>query len=172
MNVQSIFATSVVFGVIASGTFGALHLWPWLQRRSRIDALRPLLVLHAFRYIGLSFLVPGVVAPELPMAFARSAAYGDLAAAMLALLALATLRTRLGTAFAWVFNLWGTFDLLDAFYQAGTSGLSPSQFGAAFFIPTVGVPLLLLTHGLMFRMLCRRDPTHEVDHVVMRAAKT
>src|SRR5262245_33082240 len=51
----------------------------------RIDALRPLLVLHAFRFIGLSFLVPGVVSPDLPLAFARDAAFGDIVAAILAL---------------------------------------------------------------------------------------
>jgi hypothetical protein len=61
-----------------------------LRRRSNADALRPLLTLHAFRFVGLAFLVPGVVSPDLPAAFANPAAYGDLAAAVLALLALAT----------------------------------------------------------------------------------
>ena len=37
----------------------------------------------------------GVVAPELPAAFAVPAAYGDLIAAVLALLALAALRSEL-----------------------------------------------------------------------------
>jgi uncharacterized membrane protein len=153
MNVQLLFGASVAFGLIAWGVFSALYLWPSLAGRSRIDALRPLLLLHAFRFIGLSFLVPGVVASDLPMAFARDAAYGDLAAAVLALLALAALRSRWGIALAWVFNIWGSFDLLNAFYQAAASGLSPSQFGAAFFLPTFIVPLLLITHGLAFRIL-------------------
>jgi uncharacterized membrane protein len=157
MNVQLLFGTSVAFGLIAWGVFSALYLWPTLAGRSRIDALRPLLVLHAFRFIGLSFLVPGVVSSDLPMAFARDAAFGDLAAAVLALLALAALRSRWGVALAWAFNLWGSFDLLNAFYQAGTSGLSPGQFGAAFFLPTFIVPLLLITHGLAFRILLRAD---------------
>ena len=59
------------------------------------------LVLHAFRFIGLSFLVPGVVSPDLPIAFARDAAYGDIVAAILALAALATLRSGVGIALAW-----------------------------------------------------------------------
>jgi len=62
------------------------------------DALQPLLVLHAFRFIGLSFLVPGVVSPDLPIGFARGAAYGDIVAAILA--TLTTLRTSAGIAFA------------------------------------------------------------------------
>ena len=164
MNIQLLFGASVASGLIAWGVFSAVYVWPRLRIRSRTDALRPLLVLHAFRFIGLSFLVPGVVAPDLPMAFARDAAYGDLVAAILALLALAALRSKLGTALAWVFNVWGTFDVLNAFYQAGASGLSPSQFGAAFFLPTLIVPLLLITHGLAFRILSKTDGRRESGH--------
>src|SRR5262249_12203987 len=111
--------------------------------------------LHSFRFIGLAFLVPGVVAPELSVAFARPAAYGDLIAAVLALLALACLRSRWGMPLVWVFNLWGTADLLYAFYQGNAVGFAPGQLGAAYFIPTVIVPLLLITHGLVFRLLLR-----------------
>ena len=59
----------------------------------------------------------------------------------------------MGIALAWAFNLWGSFDLLNAFYQANAAGLSPGQLSAAYFIPTAIVPLLLITHGLMFRVL-------------------
>ncbi len=163
MNVQLLFGVGVAFGLIVWGVFTALYLWPRLEGRSRTDALRPLLVLHAFRFIGLSFLVPGVVSSDLPMTFARDAAYGDLAAAVLALLALAALRSRFGVALGWVFNIWGSFDLLNAFYQAGASGLSPSQFGAAYYLPTFIVPLLLITHGLAFRILLKADRRPEVD---------
>jgi hypothetical protein len=101
--------------------------------------------------------VPGVVAPELSAAFARPAAYGDLIAAVLALLALAALRSRWGMPLVWVFNLWGSADLLYAFYQGNSVGFAPGQLGAAYFIPTVVVPLLLITHGLMFRLLLRGE---------------
>jgi len=153
MTLQLLFGTNVAFGFVAWAVVATLYIWPRLRTQSRIDALRPLLVLHAFRFIGLSFLVPGVVSPDLPIAFARNAAYGDVVAAILALAALATLRTGMGIALAWAFNLWGSFDLLNAFYQANAAGLSPGQLGATYFIPTVIVPLLLITHGLMFRVL-------------------
>jgi hypothetical protein len=94
-----------------------------------------------------------VVSPDLPITFARDAAYGDIVAAILALAALATLRSGMGIALASAFNLWGSFDLLNAFYQANAAGLSPGQLGAAYFIPIAIVPLLLITHGLMFRVL-------------------
>jgi hypothetical protein len=157
MNVQLLFGISVAFGFVAWAVVTALYIWPELRARSRIEALRPLLVLHGFRFIGLSFLVPGVVSADLPIAFARDAAYGDVVAAILALLALATLRNKLGIALAWIFNIWGSLDLLNAFYVANATGLLAGQLGAAFFIPTAIVPLLLITHGLVFRILLKHD---------------
>jgi hypothetical protein len=75
----------------------------------------------------------------------------------LALLSLATLRSKLGLILVWVFNILGTVDLLYAFYQGNRTvvGLAPGLQGAAYFIPTVLVPLLLITHGLVFRLLLR-----------------
>jgi hypothetical protein len=58
---------------------------------------------------------------------------------------------------AWIFNLWGSADLLNAFYQANDAGLMAGQLGAAYFIPTLVVPLLLITHGLAFRILLQHQ---------------
>jgi hypothetical protein len=93
----------------------------------------------------------------LPRAFANSAAYGDLVAATLALLSLASLPCGAGVVIAWIFNLWGSADLLNAFYQANDAGLMAGQLGATYFIPTLVVPLLLITHGLAFRILLRHQ---------------
>src|SRR5262245_14890520 len=94
--------------------------------------------------------------PELPAAFAVPAAYGDLIAALLALVALAALRSGVGIPLVWTFNLWGTADLLYAFYQGNASGLVPGMLQATYFIPTFIVPLLLITHVLVFLILVRR----------------
>ena len=158
MPAQALFGISVGFGFIAWGIVAAQYFWPALRIQARGDALRPLLLLHSFRFIGLAFLVKGVVAPELPAAFAVPAAYGDLIAALLALVALAALRSGFGIPLVWAFNLWGTADLLYAFYQGNASGLAPGMLQATYFIPTFIVPLLLITHGLMFLILLRRDP--------------
>ena len=155
MQPQAIFGLSVLLGFVVWGMIGARYIWPALRGRSRAEALRAVLLLHAFRYVGLAFLVPGVVSPDLPDAFARPAAYGDLGTSVLALLAIATLKTRLGAIVVWVFNIVGTVDLLNAFYQADRLGVgeTPGLQGAAYFIPTVLVPLLLVTHALVFRVL-------------------
>jgi len=159
MTPPALFAISVLFSFVAWGLVTRWYIWPALRNRPGADALRPILLLHSFRFVGLAFLVPGVVSPRLPLAFARPAAYGDLATAVLALLALATLRNRLGTVLVWTFNLVGTADLLNAFYQGNRTGvgLAPGLQGTAYFIPTLVVPLLLITHGLVFRLLLRRQ---------------
>src|SRR5262249_57315710 len=124
MTVQLLFGTSLAFGFVAWAVVAAVYIWPQLSTQSRIDALRPLLALHAFRFIGLCFLVPGVVSPDVPPAFARGAAYGDIVAAILALAALATLRSGVGVALVWGFNLLGRFDLFNAFFSALSARLS------------------------------------------------
>jgi hypothetical protein len=152
----ALFGTGVAFGFITWGIVVTRFLWPALRDQPRARALQPLLLLHGFRFVGLAFLVPGVVSSDLPAAFARPAAYGDLIAAVLALLALAGLRSRPGIALVWVFNLWGRLDLLFAFYQGMIGvGINPGHLGATYFIPTFVVPLLLITHGLVFRLLLR-----------------
>ena len=152
------FFMSIAFSVIAWGVVTARYIWPELRLRQRAEALQPLLILHSFRFIGLAFLVPGVVSPDLPSAFARSAAYGDIIAAILALLSLLLLPSAAGVAVAWIFNLWGAADILNAFYQANHAGLLAGQLGAAYFLPTLIVPLLLITHGLAFRILLEHQP--------------
>jgi len=94
-----------------------------LRLRQRAEALQPLLILHSFRFIGLAFLIPGVVSPDLPAAFAHAAAYGDIIAATLALLSLLLLPSAAGVVATWIFSLWGSADLLNAFYQANHAGL-------------------------------------------------
>src|SRR5499433_125956 len=126
------FFGSIAFSFIAWGIVTARYIWPELRLQQRAEALRPLLILHSFRFIGLAFLVPGVVSPNLPSSFAHSAAYGDIIAAILALLALISLNNAagVGVVTAWIFNLWGTADLLNAFYQANRAGLMAGQLGA------------------------------------------
>jgi len=113
-----------------------------------------------FRFIGLSFLVPGVVSASLPAAFAIPAAYGDLGAGIFAIIATIGLSKRTSWAIAavWIFNVWGATDLSFAIYQGPRLQIEAGDFGAAFFIPTAIVPPLLITHALIFKLLLRRRP--------------
>ena len=157
MSSQTLFGFNVAFSFLVWGVVTHRYIWPAIRHRTLEDALRPILILHSFRFVGLAFLIPGVVSPQLSAEFALPAAYGDLATAILALLAYATLPGRTGILLAWLFNLLGSADLLLAFYQGDRVGIGsdPGLHGAAYFIPTLLVPLLLITHGLVFCLLLR-----------------
>ena len=157
MPQQLAFFASIVFSFIGWSIVTARYIWPTLRLRPRAEAMRPLLILHSFRFVGLSFLVPGVVSADLPAAFSHAAAYGDLIAATLAMLALVSLPRRAGVGIAWIFNVWGSADLLNAFYQASHARLVPGQLGATYFLPTFVVPLLLITHVLGFWILMQNE---------------
>jgi hypothetical protein len=158
VNSDALFGLSILMSFVAFGLVTKVFIWPRLRVMRREDALLPLVVLHTFRFVGLSFLIPGVVSPSLSPAFAVPVAYGDLIAAILAAIATLALSARASWAvpIVWVLNVWGTVDLLHAIYQ-GQIGLhiGPESLGAAFYIPTIVVPALLVAHGLMFWLLLR-----------------
>ncbi|MEE9226026.1 MAG: hypothetical protein V3U68_07520 [Bacteroidota bacterium] len=155
MDPGSLFYLSVILGFVGFGLITRWYLMPALSALPLERSLRPLLLLHSFRFIGLAFAVPGVVSPDLPSSFANPAAYGDLLAALLALVSLAALRFRwaLALPLVWLFNLEGTLDLLYAFFQGFRSQVHPGYFGAMYFVPTVVVPALITTHVIIFRLL-------------------
>jgi hypothetical protein len=158
MSIQELFGLSILMSFVASGLVTRLFIWPRLRVMARDDALLPLVVPHTFRFIGLSFLVPGVVSPALPSAFAAPAAYGDLVATILAIAAVLALvrRASLAIVLVWLLNVWGTLDFLLAYYRGlVTMQLDARMLGAAYFIPTVFVPAALITHALMFWLLVR-----------------
>jgi len=158
MKVLALFGISTLMSLVSSGVIAQLYAWPWLRTTTRDRALLVLVAPHMFlRFIGLSFLVPGVVSSSLPTAFAVPAAYGDLVAGILAVAATVALSRRKSWAssLVWLFNIWGTADLVFAFVQALRVQIDPGALGAAFFIPTAIVPPLLVTHALIFRLLVR-----------------
>jgi hypothetical protein len=156
-----VFILSVAGTFVAFGVLTRLYIWPALRKLPRYEALKILALPHAFRFIGLSFLFPGVVSPELTSVISIPAAWGDFVAAILALLSIAALTWRWSFAIplVWIFNVWGTIDLLYAYYNGIMLELEPGLFGAAFYIPTMIVPPLLVTHALIFLILLRTEKT-------------
>jgi hypothetical protein len=152
-----VFVLNLIGIFVAFGVVTALYVWPWLRALPRDEALKILLLPHTFRFVGLSFLIPGVVAPRLPSAFSVPAAWGDVGAAVLALVSIAALTKRWSFAIplVWLFNLWGSIDLLFAYYQGVILQLDAGTLGAAYYIPTLFVPALLAAHGLIFWLLVK-----------------
>src|SRR5260370_5463503 len=99
-----LFGISVAFGLAVWGAVAWHYICPALRERPSPENLKPILLLHWFRFLGLAFVVPGVVSPELPTTFAQPIAYCDLISTILALLALPALCTRSGTVLTLPFN--------------------------------------------------------------------
>lgn len=173
MDSKAIVGICVVAGLVASSRVAKTYVWPRISRLDRATALNALIVPHMFRFVGMAFLMPGVVSPQMAPAFAIPAAYGDLCAALLAAVASIALVNRPSWALpvVWLFNLEGTADLLFAYYQGIVGVALPAgALGAAFYIPTVVVPPLLVLHALIFALLVRRhkDRTNRVATATTR----
>ena len=150
-------ATTVVFYVAAR-----IYLFPHLARLRPRSVLIPILLLHSLRHLGMMFLTRGATYPGLPPQFAYPAALGDLLAAVLAFISIfLVLRNSVyARPMVWVFNVWGTLDLLDAITLATIYG-APVFMGPAYWIPAFWVPALLVTHYITFVVLTKhwRDRT-------------
>ena len=154
MPIELILPVSMVMSILAWTLIFAWYVHPVLRKATFFAAMRPLLLLHSFRYLGLMFLIPGVTAEALDMRFAEPAAYGDLIAALLALVALAMLYVHRFAGFVAVviFNIWGLVDLLNAVAR-GIMFTPDGALGATFWIPALIVPLLLVSHMYIFGRL-------------------
>jgi hypothetical protein len=144
-------ANTVIFYVAAR-----IYLWPQLSRLWPRQILIPILLLHSTRHLGMMFLTRGATYPGLPPEFAYPAAFGDLATAVLAFVAIPLVLhgSRAAKPAVWVFNVFGTIDLLVAIATA-TIYNAPVEMGPAYWIPAFWVPLLLVTHYVTFVVLLR-----------------
>lgn len=161
MPPATLFLIHLVLGYVAWLLCFGVYILPRLKSVPRVEAHRAIATLHSFRFFGLVFILPGVIGPHLPSGFATFAAYGDFATGMLALLALLTVRTRpLFWLFVVTFNLVGMIDLVLDYYHAIKVGLPAlaGQLGAAYVIPVVYVPLLMITHFVALYWLMRPRP--------------
>ncbi len=154
MNQTGFLLISMTIGVVGWGIIAKFWLIPWLKAKAFYEALALMTIPHVFRYIGLSFLITGVTNSSLDLRFANPAAYGDLIAAILALVSVLALLTRLRVSIptVWLFNVVGFIDFLIAITQ-GLRYTQPAAMGATYFIPIVAVPFLLVSHLVIFWML-------------------
>src|SRR5215831_691738 len=149
--VLNLLANTAIFYVAAR-----LYLLPLVPRVQPQLILVPILLLHSTRHLGMMFVTRGATYPGLPSQFAYKAAFGDLLTAIIAFAAIPlVLRgSRFAKPVVWVFNIFGTVDLLVAI-TTGTIYNAVVAMGAAYWIPAFWVPLLLVTHYVVFVLLRR-----------------
>ena len=157
------FVLSVAGAFLTSSAVAYIYVWPALRALPRFDALKLLAAFHAFRFFGMNFLVAGFVSPELSSDFASRVGWGDFVAAILALLSMAALSWRWSIAIpvVWIFNIWGTLDLLNAYYMGATQLRDPGLMAAGIYVPALYVPLLLVSHVLIFLLLLSVKPVEQ-----------
>ena len=161
MSPETIFRIHLILGYVAWLLCFRVYVFPKLKSMDQVAAQRAIATLHSFRFFGLVFILPGVVGSSLPAGFAPFAAYWDLATGVLAMLALLTVRIRpLFWLFVAAFNLVGIVDLILDYYHATRLDVPAmaGQLGAAYFIPVIYVPLLMITHVAAFYLLLRPQP--------------
>src|SRR5262249_16115634 len=110
MSSDALFGLSILMSFLAFANVTKVYIWPRLRVMHRRDDLMPLVIPHTFRFIKLSFLIPKIMSPSLPPAFAIPATYNDLIAAILTKVATLALAARASWAIpiVWVFNVWDT----------------------------------------------------------------
>ena len=161
MSPQTIFQIHLVLGYVAWLLCFRVYVLPRLKSMGKLEAHRAIATLHSFRFFGLVFILPGIVGPNLPAGFAEFAAYWDFTTGVLAILALLTVRIRpLFWLFIVGFNLVGTVDLILNYYHAVRVGLPAlaGELHAAYAIPILYVPILMITHVTAFYLLLRPWP--------------
>jgi len=160
MNIQLIFILQFALSIVVVGLLAKWYAVPWLAEKSFYVVLMILLVPHAFRHVGMSFLVPALNQPDMPMNFSTAAAYGDLLSGLLALMALIALKSRWSIAIplVWIFSIVGTVDLINALRQDGAI----LYMGATWFIPTFLVPVLLVTHVMVWARLIKHTRSQSI----------
>lgn len=159
MNAASaIFGLQVMTNLLICALVARWYLTPRLARLSVRDALTPLLLLQATRVIGLVFIVDAVTDPSLPRPLALTAALGDTLTAVLALIALTLLRRGLRgwRVTAWAMTVVGLVDLMVVAGWGIAIGFPNYELGAAWFIPTVLGPIMIVGHVLVIRLLTGR----------------
>ncbi len=153
------FFISYATAFLVFALIGKWYVWPAIKDRALKVALTPLLLYACLRVNGLMFLMPGLVSPDLPSAFAVPTAYGDLTAVVLALLALACVRyeNALAIPMVWLFNTAGLLDLIYANISTFKDHVDPAQLGASYYLAVLNVPAMVVVHAIIFAYLLRRQ---------------
>lgn len=152
--------TPLIFGGMFLLSFGAwslvlrLVVAPRLAAVERRQKLALLALPECFRHVSAALLIPGVANEGIPSTFLHSLVIGDVLTAVLAMASVVALRRGAGYAIVLtgVFNLVGLADLLKNVVYGMNIGIA-DHFGAAAFIPTMVVPLMLLIHLWIFAEL-------------------
>jgi hypothetical protein len=153
-----IFGIQLTLSFIVYGLLAKWYVAPALDKWQLNDALVALVFPHALRHLGLTILVPVVVDPNFPREWSVPMAIGDVIAQLMALACLVALRSRAAWSIGlvWIFNVFGFLDLVFVMAQGIRLDVTRFQFGAFWFLSTFWLPVLIISHILIFQRLLKR----------------
>lgn len=161
MNGVTVNLMATSFSLIVFGLLAIWYVYPWIKKQARPQAFVPLIGVHLFRNIGLMALAPGMAVPEVSISIYEQMAYGDFISAILALIAIFLIRSQKSMAIAlgaiWIFNIFGFADVLHAMNLAIEHGLANLPMGPTWLVGVFYVPLLIVSHLMIFFMLLKRN---------------
>jgi hypothetical protein len=155
MNPQLLFGVQFTLSLIIFTMVAKWYIAPVLNKLPLQAALAPLFLVHALRYLPSSAFAPGQVDPKIPMDAMAGIAWGDLASAILALIAVVFLRYGWSgaVAVAWVVNVVTSLDWLNAGYLAASRQLVTYGMGGNWYIISYYVPIIGVIHVMIFARL-------------------
>ena len=165
-----LFGIQFTLSLVAYSLIAFWYVVPRLSGLPREIAIMPLLWLHVFRIAGGTILAPGSVDVRVPSEFRVMIGYGDLATAVLALVALIALRNRFPGAIAlvWLCILVGTLDTVNAIIQSVRDSVFTYALGLNWVIVSIYVPALLVSSLLIYLQLLH--PNHSTGKVIENKA--
>ena len=169
VNNSAVFWFQILTSVFVFSFMAVWYVWPLLTKRSRNSALTPLLWVHVFRYVGMTFSVTYLIDQTLPTEFRASAAYGDLLEAALAFVSIVTLRShwRFAIPLVWVTNTWGFMDLLNGLRGALVLNVPLFNLAPVWYIYIFFAPVVVISHAMIFCILLKSTSWEKsrVQHV-------
>jgi hypothetical protein len=158
MRAEHVFLAQMLLSLMVYSIMAAWFVAPWLRGQPVRHALIILALPHLVRHVSAMSLAAGVaVAETMPPQWAWSVSLGDLTAMLLALATIGALRAeaRFALGLAWVFNVVGSLDILHVAFEAKRYEVV-EHYGAQWYVPTMAMPVLVVSHVLIFATLIRR----------------
>lgn len=142
--------------------FAAIAIWyvvPWLNARSRAEALIALLWVHVFRYVALQVFSAQTTGFPISDEGAMEIVVGDVAGAVLAFVTIVLLRNRvrLAVPLAWLLVAETAYDTVTNIHGGVREHLMGAASGVTWMILAYFVPMVVLSAVLLaWQLFVRR----------------
>jgi hypothetical protein len=157
MSPTTLLGVQFTFSLVLFSLVAKWYIWPFLNTLPTRTALVPLFLVHALRYLPSSAFAPGQIDARVPAKAMAAIAFGDLASAMLAIVAALFLYYgwRGAIAVAWTVNVATSLDWIYAGYIAASDQLVTYPLGGNWYIINYYVPVIGVIHVMIFARLLR-----------------